>query len=347
MPFDAPRIVGLDYSVPPLRYTQREIFESLGYDRRWFRIFSDAGIDERRFVLPPEQVRTLTFQMQQEAYACWSRKLTAEALRKTVPPEDLGRLGLLVYHSCTGFLPGPTVGHYLAEEFGLRDIELCNIASMGCDGSWPALRRCYDYTKLTGRSSVLLACELSDLTYYAESDPPDRENDYELMRAYAIFGDACSCAVIGYDDDPGHPKLLDFASTMDTRYIDRLGYTWRDGRLRVRLAKDVPEIASGLAIAATDKLLHQNGLESGDIACWIVHPAGVSILDRFQWHYHLPEDALRCSREALRKFGNCSSASVGLVGKLLAEGQPAPRGYAVMVNMGLGMSGNSVLLSFS
>ncbi len=347
MPSEAPRITRLSYSLPPLRYSQREVFESLGYDKRWARVFDEAGIDERHFVLPLEQTRTLSFQEQQEAYAHWARKLSAETLEKTVSPDDPGMPGLLVYHSCTGFMPGPTVGHYLAKQFGMRDIELCNITSMGCDGTWPALRRCYDYTKLTGNPSAMIACELSDLTYYPEADPPDRENDFELMRAYAIFGDACSGAVIGYDDNPRHPKILDFATTMDTRSIDHLGYTWRDGRLRVRLSRDVPDIASNLAVAAIDKLLENNSLEPDDIVYWFVHPAGVSILDHIQHHYHLSDAKLRYSREALRRFGNCSSASIGIVGKLLAKNEPTPAGYAVMVNMGLGMSGNSMLLSFS
>jgi alkylresorcinol/alkylpyrone synthase len=344
---DIPRIISLDCSVPPLSYTQREVFDSIGYPRRWFRLFDEAGIDKRHFVLPLDRLKTMTFQEQQEAYAHWARALSAEAFEKTIPPDDLGKIGLLVYHSCTGFMPGPTVGHYLAAQFGLRDTEICNIVSMGCEASWPGLRRCYDYTKLTGKASVLIGCELSDLTYYPEANPPERENTFELMRAAAIFGDACSCAFVGYDDNPRHPEILDFATTMDTNYIDRLGYTWRDGRLRVRLARDVPEIALRMAVAAIDKLLERNSLSVGDIAYWIPHPAGSVILDNLQAHYDLPDSSMRYSREALRNFGNCSSVTVGIAGKILTQSEPNPKGYAVVVNMGPGMTGNSVLLSFS
>jgi alkylresorcinol/alkylpyrone synthase len=347
MPLDIPRIISLDYTVPPLSHTQKEVFEILGYPRRWFRLFEQAGIDKRHFVLPLDKLKTMTFQEQQEAYARWSCALSAEALEKTIPPGDFSQIGLLVYHSCTGFMPGPTVGHYLAAQFGLRDIEICNIASMGCDASWPGLRRCYDYTKLTGKSSVLIGCELSDLTYYPEANPPERENAFELMRAHAIFGDACSCALVGYDDNPHHPRILDFATKMDTDYIDRLGYTWREGRLRVRLARDVPEIALKMAVAAIDKLLKKNSLSADDITYWIPHPAGSVILDSLQQHYDLPDTKMWYSREALRNFGNCSSATVGIAGRILAQSEPNPKGYAVMVNMGPGMSGNSMLLSFS
>jgi alkylresorcinol/alkylpyrone synthase len=346
MSSDVPAIIGMGYTVPPFYYTQKEVFDSLGYSRHWFRMFDEAGIDKRHFLFPLQQIEMMTFQEQQEAYAHWSCILSARALEETVSPEDFGRIGLLVYHSCTGFMPGPTVGHYLADRFGMQDVEICNIASMGCDASWPGLRRCYDYTRLTGRLSVLIACELSDLTYYPEADPPDRENDFELMRANAIFGDACSCTVVGSDGALRHPEIIDFASTMDTRYIDRLGYTWRDGRLRVRLARDVPEIAQKLAVAAIKKLLEKNGVELEDIAYWIIHPAGSSILDGLQQHYNLPDAKMRHSREALRNFGNCSSAAIGIVGKILLQNEPDPRGYAVMVNIGPGMSGNSILLLF-
>jgi predicted naringenin-chalcone synthase len=347
VPPDIPRIIGLDYSVPPLSHTQEEVFESLGYPRRWFRLFKQAGIDKRHFALPLAELKTMTFQQQQEAYAHWSRALSAEALEKTIPAGDFSNIGLLVYHSCTGFMPGPSVGHYLAKQFGLRDIEVCSIASMGCDASWPGLRRCYDYTRLTGKSSVLIGCELSGLTYYPEASPPDRENAYELMRANAIFGDACSCALIGYDDNPRHPRILDFATRMDTDYIDRLGYTWREGRLRVRLARDVPEIALRMAVAAIDELLKKNSLSADDITYWILHPAGSVVLDNLQRHYGLPDAKMWCSRKALRDFGNCSSASVGIAGRILAGSEPNPKGSAVMANMGPGMTGSSVLLSFS
>lgn len=347
MPVNHPKIISLGFTVPSLSFTQKEVFDSLGYSKHWFRIFNDAGIEKRHFLFPLEKIKRMTFQEQQEEYARWSYILSAEVMKKTLSSEDIGKIGLLTYNSCTGFMPGPTVGHYLVNKFGMQDIEICNLASMGCEASWPGLRLCYDYTVLTGKPSLTIACELSDLTFYPEKNPPDPENDFELMRANAIFGNACSCAMIGSDDNPRHPEIIDFTSTMNTKYIDRLGYTWRNGRLRVRLAKDVPDIAVNLAIIAIDKLRHKHGLEIEDIAYWIIHPAGSSVLDKLQQHYNLSNAKMRYSREALRNFGNCSSATVGIVGKILMQREPNPKGYGVMVNIGPGMSSNSMLLLFS
>ena len=44
---------------------------------------------------------------------------------------------------------------------------------------------------------------------------PDKGGEYELLRANAIFGDGASAVLVGYDDDPKHPYLLDFESYFD------------------------------------------------------------------------------------------------------------------------------------
>lgn len=347
MTIEHPKIVSLGFTVPPLSYTQKEVFDGLGYSRHWFRLFNKARVDKRYFLFPIEEIKAMTFQKQQEEYAHWSCILAHEVMKKTLSPEDIRRIGLLTYDSCTGFMPGPTVGHYLADKFGMENVEICNLASMGCEASWPGLRRCYDYTKLTGKPSITIACELCDLTFYPEQNPPDPENDFELMRANAIFGNACSCAMIGNDDNPRHPEIIDFVSVMNTEYIDHLGYIWRNGRLRVRLSKDVPDIAANLAILAIDKLRYKQSMDVEDISYWIIHPAGSNFLDTLQRHYNLSDAKMRYSREALRNFGNCSSATVGIVGKILMESEPNPKGYAMMINVGPGMSSNSMLLLFS
>lgn len=272
--------------------------------------------------------------------------MSVEAVKKTVYSDGIEDIGLLSYNSCTGFAPGPTIGHHIAKELDMQDIEICNLSGMGCEGSFPGLRRCYDYSKVTGNPSIAVACELSDLTFYPEENPPDPENDFEIMRAAAIFGDGCSCALIGYDDNPRHPEILDFVSILDTQYIDRLGYTWRNGRLRVRLCKDVPNIAVELATQSINKLLDKNWLKVDDIAYWIFHPPGSVVLDKLQEHFQLSDNKMKYSRRVLREYGNCSSATVGICGSILMQSVPNPIGYGVMVNMGPGMVSNSCLLKF-
>ena len=225
---------------------------------------------------------------------------------------------------------------------------VCNLVSAhNCEAAFPGLRTSYDFVvSRPGAIAAAIACELCCLTYYPEAPSADPENDYELMRANSIFADACSCAIIGCDDDSRHPSIIDFTSQLDTSFRNELGYIWREGRLRVRLSRRVPEIASMLIGKAVAELLARNSLGTSDIAYWVLHPPGAAVLDLFRDKLGIAEEKLKYSRKALRLFGNCSSSTVGIVGKLLMQDVKEPKGYLVMANVGPGMVANASLMRF-
>jgi alkylresorcinol/alkylpyrone synthase len=343
-----PKIISLGTAFPPNSYTQEEIFKALGYPKHFWRIFRDAQIQTRYFVLPPDELKKLSFQRQQEEYFTWSGYLARQALIQALDSRNPAELGLICFATCTGFPPGPTVAHYLVYDLGLpNNIQINNISSHGCEAALPGLRRCYDFTALTGKMSAAINCELCSLTYFPEEDgKPDPENDYELLRSNAIFADACSSAIIGFDDNPRHPEIIDFASYLDTEYFWELGYAWRDGRLRVLLSKRVPDIATELLGKAVNNLLAKNNLTIHEIRYWVIHPPGAIVLDKIRDSLGISEEKLKYSRKALQGFGNVSSASVGVVGKLLMSEEVNPSGYLIMANVGPGMVSNAVLLRF-
>jgi predicted naringenin-chalcone synthase len=342
------KIISIGYSVPPGHYSQEETFESTGYPKRFKRIFLESQIDERHFVMHPSELRKLSFQEQQEAYKEWSLRLSCEALENALDGRDPGEMGLLTYSTCTGFAPGPTIPHYVAGRFGMpHDIQIDNRTSHGCEASFPGMRRAYEYTELTGRPSASIACELCSLTYFPEPEgKPDPTNKFELLRSNAIFADGCSCVILGQDDNPKHPEIVDFLSYLDTRYLNDLGYTWRDGRLRVLLSPNVPDIAAELVDKSTTALLKKHNLSVEDIRYWAIHPPGASVLDKFRDGLGIPEEKMKYSREVLRRFGNCSSSTVGIVGKALITQELNPEGYLMMITVGPGMVANSALLKF-
>ena len=345
-----PKIISLGYAVPTYRYTQREVFDLIGYPSAFWRIFSSSQIDCRYFSIPLDKARTLTFQKQQEAYMQVAPNLASEALRKALDGRDARELGLVSYATCTGFPPGPTVGHMIASRFLLKpNTEINNMSSLGCEAAFPGIRRCYDFAVAhPGSLSAAVSCELCSLTYFPEPEyEATKENDYELLRSNAVFGDGCSCALIGYDDNPRHPEILDFVTHLETKYMDRLGYTWRSGRLRVRLCRDVPDIAVELLNKSITELLNRNSLKLSDIKYWVLHPPGAIVLDKIRDTMGIPEEKLRYSRKVLRKYGNVSSATVGIVAKTLMEEEKNPSGYLVMANVGPGMTSNSMLARFS
>jgi len=344
-----PRIISMGYSVPKNGYTQSEVFNELGYPQRFRKLFSDSSISRRHFWVPLEEIRTLSFQLQQDYYlegaVDLSRESIVNCLDGRVAPADVG---CLVFCSCTGFAPGPTVGHYLARELGLDvGIYITNVGSMGCEGGFPGLKRAYDFTKVSGKLSLVVACELSSCSYYPEPDgKPDPENHFELVRANALFADAASCCIVGYDSDWRHPQIVDMESYFNSEYIDDLGYVWRYGRLRVLLSKRVPDLAPEVMGEAMGRLLHRRGLHTDEIDWFVIHAAGSKVLDNVRDRLGIPEEKLSLSREVLRDYGNCSSATIGLIGKRLMSEDIRPGDRVMVLSVGPGMVGGATLLRF-
>jgi predicted naringenin-chalcone synthase len=340
-----PKIISVGYSVPANSYTQEEIFEALRYDRHYWPIFRDSGIEMRHFWVPLSRIRSLSWQEQQDAYRKGSVQLSKEAIVRCLDGRTPQDIACLTFSSCTGFLPGPTAAHYLGHELKLNpDTYYLNIGSMGCEGGFPGLKRASDFSTVTGKTSMAIACELASCSYFPEPDgKPDPENHFELARSNSIFADAAASVLVGFDDDPRHPEIIDTETYTDTEHLSDLGYTWRDGRLRVLLSRDVPKIAASLVYAVVDNILERNQLES--IEHWIVHAAGVQVLDNIRDKLELPEEKLALSRKVLRTYGNCSSATIGIIGKMLMEDVEIHTGdYGLVISLGPGMTAGCTLL---
>jgi predicted naringenin-chalcone synthase len=58
-------------------------------------------------------------------------------------------------------------------------------------------------------------------------------------------------------------------TNIDTRYCDDLGFTWRNGRLRVKLSRNVPEAIPLVLKPAVDAVLDRNELHITDIQWWV------------------------------------------------------------------------------
>lgn len=343
-----PQIISLGFSVPENKYTQEEIFSRLGYPIGYKRLFTSNGIDYRHFWVDLGRIPVLSFQEQQEEYQRGALALSLKSVQECLDGRPVNDLGCVVYSSCTGFSPGPTIPHYLARTLKFpSNTYFCNISSMGCEGGYPGLKRALDFTLATGKTSLVVACELSSCAGYPESSGiPDPTNDKELLRANAVFADAACCALVGYDDDWRHPSIQDTETYTNTEYINKLGFIWQDGRLRVRLSRDVPELAAGLAKNCLQTLLGRNHLSISDIDWFVIHAAGNSVIDRIRDALALREEQTWLSRQTLRDYGNTSSTSIGITGKMLMS-QNIIRGDSVLVlSIGPGMTCGGMLLRF-
>jgi len=343
---NSPKIISIGFAVPEKSYTQEEMFQVLGYPQRFQRFFKESGIEKRHLCIPPDEAMKASWQQQQEAYRDWAVKLSLQAINECLDDNSAGDIACLVYGSCTGFAPGPTVAHYLAEKLGLKpSTYYTNIIGQGCESGFPGLRRAYDFAVATGKKALVVNCELCSCTYYPDSgDRPDPENHYELLRSNALFADAASCVLVGSDEDPRYPVIIDMETYTNTDFIHDLGYTWRDGRLRVMLSRRVPELAPQVVKPAVDAVLQRQKLEVGNITWWVIHAAGSSVLDNIRDALGIAEEKVTLSRGTLREFGNTSSTSVGITGKRLMSEDIRPGDYAAVLSVGPGMTGGITLL---
>ena len=343
-----PKIISIGTAFPSVSYTQEELWNALGYKAPHFkRVFLDGEIDRRFLWVEPNRAKGLSWQELQEEYLAGAQQLSEQSVLSCLDGRDLSDIGCVVFVSCTGY-QCPSIAHRLASRFKFpASTYYTSILGMGCEGGFPGLKRAYDYVVASGKKALVITTELCSCTFFPEVDGvPDPENHYEVLRANAIFADASVTALVGYDEDPRHPHVIDFESYCNPEYINDLGYVWRDGRLRVLLSKRVPELATEVVAAATETLLERRGLKLDNISWFVVHAAGARVIDNIRDRLHISEYKLELSRSVLRDFGNCSSATIGIIGKRLMTENVGPGDNVMVLSIGPGMVGGATLLEF-
>jgi predicted naringenin-chalcone synthase len=338
-----PKIISIGFAVPPVSFTQREIFDQLGYPHHFWRIYEEAAIDKRHFWVPFSQ--PLTWQEATDAYREGATQLTREVVKQCLDGRDPADIAHVTYASCTGY-ECPSIAHRIGKGFSPR-VGYTPILGTGCEGSAPALRRAYDFTVATGKTSIAISCEICSVCHFPEDGAnPDPTREFELLRANAIFGDGACAVLIGYDNNPRHPYLMDFENYFDPENMKHLGFLWQDGRLRCLLSRQVPKIAPKVSAKALAPLLERNGLKIDDVTWWIIHPGGRAVLDNIRDELELPESKMTHSREVLRNYGNCSSSSIGIAGKLLMGENVKPGDWGVIISLGAGLAAGATLLKW-
>lgn len=338
-----PRVMSLGYAVPKWRNTQDEILEALGWKGRVAKsIFAGAGIDERYSYIDPARFKDgLSWQQLCDEYKAGALELGVAAARDTFEPAfDVARIGLITFASVTGYTC-PSMSYAIAAELGLRsNVVHCDLLGMGCEAAHPALERSVDYVKAhPGELALAISTEICSATLY-----PAPETDLEYLVSSAIFGDASSAAIVGYSDEACWPEMMDFESYYSPDYLDLLGFKWENGMLKVVLSREVPNVVPPLIAKTVNAILGRNGLSKDDVAHWIIHPGGKAVLENIEKELGLQRSQTFWSWEVMRKFGNVSSATLGIIAKHVQQNEQPLEGWGIAVTMGAGTAVNAALL---
>ena len=237
----------------------------------------------------------------------------------------------LIVTSCTGFY-APGLDIDIVTRFGLRpSVQRTLVGFMGCYAGISALRLAQHMVRSEPHAKVLVVnLELCTL-HLQEVD------DLEQMLCFALWGDGCSASLVSAD--PVGIELQGFHTTMIEGSADQMA--WRVGNHGFEMllsGKVAPTIARTLP-EKVDAILGTRPVDG--ISLWAIHPGGRTILDAVARALRLDEEALNCSREVLRRFGNMSSATVIFVLKAMLE--RGLRGLGCAMAFGPGLTAESML----
>jgi alkylresorcinol/alkylpyrone synthase len=341
---------------PPIFFTQERLFEMAGYgaigpeeERRARLLFRGAGVARRSMWLSENDHRPSSDPDDFHArYVSGLREVVPRVAREALARAGVaaGDLDFVVFASCTGYTcPGFSVE--LAELLGVpEDRPTANLLGMGCSAFVPALARAHDHLAArSGRRALVVAAEICSATYWIDGE-------METAVGNALFGDGVAAAVLS--TEPGDlarargpvAAIEGFRTLRDGRHLGDMGFTQSEGRLRVRLAREIPDRILPLVLRMVKTL----ELEPGSRVAF--HPGGRKILDGLATGLAALSPAwaepISWSRGVMKDYGNMSSPTVAFVLErsferraLNAEGESG-----ALVTMGPGLSVEGVRLKW-
>jgi predicted naringenin-chalcone synthase len=252
--------------------------------------------------------------------------LACRALERLDLSEERERISHLIVASCTGF-SAPGLDFQIVQACGLRDsVERTIVGFMGCFAAVSALKLARHIVRSEPQARVLVVnLELSTLHL-------QEQWELEKMLSFLLWGDGCAASLVSAD--PVGVELGAFRSFVIPRTQDLITWHIRDRGFEMHLSGKVPGRIRRWLMEHGAALLDDTNKDSTGL--WAVHAGGRSILDAVQHGLALAPDALRPSREVLRRFGNMSSATlVFIMDRIMQAAQGASEGVAVAFGPGL------------
>ncbi|MBV9653902.1 MAG: type III polyketide synthase [Acetobacteraceae bacterium] len=269
---------------------------------------------------PATGERMAMYEQQALALACRAiDRLGIAAERETITH--------LVVASCTGF-SAPGLDFQIMQAVGLREsVERTIVGFMGCFAAASALKLARHLVRSEPEARVLVVnLELSTL---------HMQDQWQIEKAlsFLLWGDGCGACLVSAD--PVGLELGSFRSFVIPRTEGFITWNIRDQGFDMHLSGKVPGRIRRWLMEHGPVLLGHETEAAEDV--WAVHAGGRSILDAVQHGLGLAPDALRNSREVLRRFGNMSSATlVFILDRIMREvSSVAGNGIAVAFGPGL------------
>ena len=347
-------ITALGTAVPANRYSQRECWDALRIAPQFRALRGPSRVLLERVLTGEHGVRTRHLALERLAdafvidpdqlarrFARHAPELATRAARQALERAGVapGEIDALLVSTCTGYLcPGLT--SHVGERLGLRSDALgLDLVGQGCGAALPNLRAAEALLGAGRAAHVLCVCvEVCSAALYIDDDPG-------VLVSACLFGDGAGAAVVSakWRGEGRRAEWRDAVSLADPAKRDALRMETRNGLLRNILSREVPQLAAQRANAVLEALLFRHRMQRKDIAAWIWHAGGRTVLERLRAVAGLAEADTRRSAELLEGFGNLSSPFVLFVLERALR-ERAPSGTWWLSSFGAGFTCHGALL---
>jgi len=342
-------------ALPERRFTKSDCWEAFAASQ-WFErldarahavakavLLRDNGIEERWLALESlDEVFAIDPDTLHERFAYHAPRLASEAGRAALRSAalDPAAIDAVIVTTCTGYLC-PGLSGYAVERLGLRRNVLgFDLVGQGCAGALPNWQLANAMLGAAQCEHVLSICvEVCSAAMYLDNDPG-------VLISACLFGDGAGAAVLSRrrPRDRRRVEWRETISLTNPAVRESLRFEHRAGMLRNVLTRAVPRLAAEHADEVLASALAKAGLTRHQISGWIMHAGGRDVMLALEERLGLPPEALRYSRDALRRFGNLSSAFVYFVLHAALAGG-APGGWWWMSSFGAGFTCHGALLA--
>ena len=345
---------GIGTATPTSRFTKAECLEA--FERSaWFArlgvrahliartvLQRDNGIEARRLAVATlDDVFTIDPETLARRFLDHAPVLAAAAAERALATSGIpaAAIDAIVVSTCTGYLCPGLSGH-VVERLGLRaDVKAFDLVGQGCAAALPNLQLGRALLATECERVLSICVEVSSAAMYLDDDPG-------VLVSACLFGDGAGAAVLTRDsgDAPRSVEWVDSESVIDPAKRSALMFEQRAGMLRNILTREVPALAAEHAHRLLDTVLGRAGLDTADVATWIVHAGGRDVLHALERRFGIGRDRFGYSAAMLREYGNLSSAFVYFVLEA-ALADAAPGGWWWLTSFGAGFSAHGALLS--